>query len=42
MNLQPSKLSLAANQVWNESTSLFSKKKDVQIGKKNFYEMFNK
>lgn len=30
MNLQPSKLSVAANQVWKESSSLF-KKDDVKI-----------
>ncbi|KAI1726952.1 ranBP1 domain-containing protein [Ditylenchus destructor] len=30
-NLQPSKLALAANQVWNESTSHFQKKTDVKI-----------
>lgn len=32
MNLPPSKLSKAAEQVWKESTSLFSKKKDLNIG----------
>uniref|UniRef100_A0A915EKW3 RanBD1 domain-containing protein n=1 Tax=Ditylenchus dipsaci TaxID=166011 RepID=A0A915EKW3_9BILA len=31
MNLEPSKLSLAANQVWSESTSLFQKKTEVKI-----------
>lgn len=31
MNLKPSKLALAANQVWNESTSTFQKKADVKI-----------
>lgn len=30
MNLQPSKLSFAANQVWEESSSLF-KKDDVKV-----------
>jgi len=31
MNLQPSKLSGAASQVWSESSSLFQKKADVKI-----------
>lgn len=40
MNLQPSKLSVAASQVWNESTSLFAQNKtdnikvDLDLGKK--------